>query len=361
MTSNSQHSTARADAVLSGLATVMQPKSAITVGSARTTIALSSALESSSPRPQSRLWHFAADPSDSSVDDFVQEHRPRFDFVETITDSLFDLPPRYLRDIGPFDLVSIDGESLVEDARLLRTLWPHVAAGGVLAVENSFLPAGDNPLWNAIVRFCADDVEALTLPGIGLLGKRSEPLREVDFTDEMVSATGVPVRFESIGVHDDAPLLDHATGVLHVLADPVLRTVLFAIGSGHSTVAELQSHTSLADRALHKAVARLLTLSVVTRVDDRLVVDEKTFESFRSLPRTTPPPTRMALYSRDRAGFLNAIAHQLSSTTWSSEHQVNELCRFFDDDYATLRRELVDTGSLERDSAGSMYRAQSKE
>ncbi|OZD70704.1 hypothetical protein CH272_25205 [Rhodococcus sp. 05-340-1] len=359
MTSNSQHSTARADAVLSGLATVMQPKSAITVGSARTAIALASALERSTTAAVPRLRTFATDPSDSSVDDFVQEHRPKFDFVESVTDSLFDLSPRNLRDIGPFDLAWIDGESLVEDARFLRTLWPHVAVGGVLAVENSYLPAGDNPLWNAIVRFGADDVETLTLPGIGLMRKRSEPPREVDFTDEMMSATGVPVRFESIGVHDDAPLLDHATGVLHVLADPDLRAVLFAIGSGVSTVAELQSHTSLADRALHKAVARLFALSVVTRVDDRLVVDENTFESFRDLPRTTPPPTRMARYSRDRAEFLNAIAQQLSSTTWASEHQVNELCRFFDDDYATLRRELVDTGFLERDGAGSMYRARS--
>ncbi|MDV6303513.1 MULTISPECIES: DUF2087 domain-containing protein [Rhodococcus] len=343
MASNPQHSTARADALLSGLVAMLQPKKVVTVGAGSAGTALSRALESAAPEVSPQLWNFVASPS------------------ESVTESLFDLPPRDLHDIGPFDLVWIDDESLVSNARILRTLWPHVAMGGVAAVENSFSPAGSNPLWNAILRFGADDIETLTLPGIGLLKKRSEPVREVDFTDEMVSATGVPLRFESIGVHDDAPLLDHATGVLHALADSDLRAVLFAIGSGVSTLAALQSHTSLSVRATHKAIARLLTLSVVTRVDDRLVVDENTVKSFRNLPRTTPPPTDMSRYSRDRPEFLKAIARQLSTTGWSSEHQVNELCSFFGDDYATLRRELVDTGFLERNSAGSMYRAQSND
>ncbi|MCZ4562928.1 DUF2087 domain-containing protein [Rhodococcus sp. IEGM 1401] len=343
MASNSQHSTGRADALLSGLVAMLQPKKVVTVGDSSAGITLSRALESVAPEVSPQLWNFVAGPS------------------ESVTESLFDLPPRSLEEIGPVDLVWINGESLVTNARILRALWPHVAEGGVLAVQNSFSPAGSNPLWNAILRFGADDIETLTLPGIGLLRKRSEPVREVDFTDEMVSATGVPLRFESIGVHDDAPLLDHATGVLHALADSDLRAVLFAIGSGVSTVAALQSHTSLSVRATHKAIARLLTLSVVTRVGDRLVVDENTLKSFRNLPRTTPPPTDMPRHSRDRGEFLRAIARQLSTTGWSSERQVNELCSFFDDDYATLRRELVDAGFLERNSAGSMYRAQSND
>lgn len=365
MSTNSENSTARTESVLSGLATAIQPRRVITVGTSGAGITLSRALESSVSEFSPRLWSFTVDRSDSDVEDFVRANRPRFDFVESVDDSVFDLPLRYLRDIGPFDLVWIESDSLVTDARSIRTLWPHVAAGGVLAVANSFLPAEANPLWNALLRFCTDGAEALTIPtsevgdrtGTGLIKKRSESLREVNFTDEMVALTGVPVRFESIGVHADGSLLDRATSVLHVLADPNLRAVLFAVGSGISTLDALRSHTALPSRAIHKAVARLFALSVVARVDDRLVIDQATFESFRELPRTAPPPTEMSRYSRDRPQFLNAIARQLSSTTWSSEHQVNELCTFFDDDYATLRRELVDTGYLERNSAGSMYRA----
>ena len=355
--------------ILSGLVRLLRPTSVLSVGSGSSTLALARALESSGCGSTPRLLSFADHDGDSSVERFARENRPRFDFVEPIDGSLFDMPPRHLRDVGPFDLVWIDGESLVTDARFVRALWPHVGPNGILAIENSYLPAEANPLWNAILRFCADDVEALTLPrvdaddsmGVGLLRRRSDSAREVNFTDDMVAVTGVPLRFESIGVHDDAPLPDRATGVLHVLADPDLRTVLFAIGSGISTVVALQSHSGLPGRALHKAIARLFALSVVTRVDDRLVIDEKTFEEFLKLPRTTPQPTQVSRYTRDRPEFLKVIAQQLSSTTWSSENQVNELCRFFDDDYATLRRELVDTGFLERNSAGSMYRAPSNE
>nr|WP_314142530.1 DUF2087 domain-containing protein [uncultured Rhodococcus sp.] len=368
MSASSEDRTGSSSEILSGLVTLIRPTNVLSVGSGSSTIALARALESVGRGIAPRLVSFADDGGDSSVERFARENRPRFDFVEPIDGSLFDMPPRHLRDVGPFDLVWIDGESLAADARFVRALWPHVRSNGILAMENSYLPAEANPLWNAILRFCADDVEAMTLPradaddstGVGLLRRRPDPVREVNFTDDMVAATGVPLRFESIGIHDDAPLPGRATGVLHALADPDLRTVLFAIGSGITTVAALQSHTGLPGRALHKAIARLFALSVVTRVDDRLVVDEKTFEEFRELPRTTPPPTQMSRYTRDRTEFLKAIAYQLSSTTWSSEHQVNELCRFFDDDYATLRRELVDTGFLERNSAGSMYRALGK-
>ena len=365
MSTSSADGAGSVSTIVAGLVTMVRPQRVLTICSASAVRALALTLESFSVAASPTLWNLAADPNDCGIDDFVREHRPRFDFVESITGSVFDLPARHLRDIGPFDLAFIESTSVVTDARLLRALWPYIAAGGILAIENSSLPAEANPLWNALLRFRADDVEALTIPaiddqaGIGLLRKRSGSVPEVNFTDEMVAQTGVPLRFESIGVHDDAPLLDHATSVLHVLADPELRAVLFAIGSGVSTLTALRSHTELPGRAIGKAVARLFALSVVTRVDEHLVVDAGTFESFRTLPRRTPPPTQMSRYSRDRPGFLNSIAQQVSSTSWSSEHQINELCRLFDDDYATLRRELVDTGCLERNPAGSMYRARS--
>ncbi|QII04709.1 DUF2087 domain-containing protein [Rhodococcoides fascians A25f] len=365
MSASSTDRATNAPEVLAALATIVRPQRILTLASASATIALTRAVELSAPMVSTRIRSVVTDPNDSSVEDFVRGNQPKFDFLEPISGSVFDLPARHLHDIGPFDLVWIGSDSLVRDARFLHCVWPHVAAGGVVAIDNAMRHADANPLWNAILRFAADDIETLTLPAlgmgnataIGLLRRRTESLRPVNFTDEMVAATGVPVRFESIGIHDDPSLLDHATGVLHVLADADLRAVLFAIGGGVSTLGALRSHTSLAERALNKAVARLIALSIVSRTDDGLVIDRSTFESFLQLPRRTPPPTEMSRYSRDRPAFLKAIADQMSETTWATEHHVNELCSLFDDDYATLRRELVDTGFLERNSTGSMYRS----
>lgn len=361
-------------ALLSGLVRTIRPERTLSIGAGDATIALSLALESAVGDGGSpRLW--SIDGGDSAVRRFIAEHSPRFDFVEPVDADLLDLPSQFFLNAGPLDFAWVDGGSLVDDTRLLRALWPHIGAGGILALHDPYVRAEStaqedesvpSPLWNAITRYRPDDVEVLTLPalhddrrtGIGLIRKRShrETPRHASFTDEMVAMTGHPMRFETIGFHDENSLRDKATNLLQVLADDDIRTVLFAIGSGTGTLADLAGRTGLSSSTINKAVGRLFSLSIVDRVDERLVVDAATFDQFRSVQRTTPASTNMARYSRNRPDFLEKVASQISSTTWVSEQHVNDLCRFFDEDVATFRRELVDKSYLERHLDGSRYK-----
>lgn len=330
-----------------------------------------------------RFWSFDDGTGEGSTQQLVERyfrgHGERFDFVELVNANFFDVPAAVLDETGPFDFAWVDAGSLIDDARFLHILWPRIAAGGILALHDPYWPsmvehADDtqslesvpSPLWQAIMHSHPDDVEVFTLPelhkyrqtGVGLIRKRLplEAPRESEFTAEMVAMTGAPVRFASLGFHDPDRLTDTAVDTLRTMADPANRAVLFAVGSGVDSVAELARTLRMSARAITGCLTRLFALGLLAKRDERIVVDDEHWTRFLGLTKKTPRTPRPKFFTADRPAFLRIIADQLSSDRWAPEPHVNELCSVFDDDFATLRRELVDKQYLERDDATATYR-----
>jgi predicted O-methyltransferase YrrM len=370
--------------LIAALVTLIRPRRIIEIGSGDSTLAIAASIEravaehgrdgdilDSGVRSQRRsvlapghargeylprFWSYddgsGAGSTQASVERHFRGQGERFGFVELVNANFFDVPAPVLDENGPFDFAWVDAGSLIDDARFLHVLWPRIAAGGILALHDPYWPSMvdhdddtqslesvPSPLWQAIMHSHPDDVEVFTLPerhkyrqtGVGLIRKRLslEAPRESEFTEEMVAMTDAPVRFASLG---------------------------FAVGSGADSVAELGRRLPMPARAIAGCLTRLFALGMLAKQDERIVVDDEQWTRFLGLSKKAPRSPRPKFFTADRPAFLRIIADQLSADRWAPESHVNELCSVFDDDFATLRRELVDKGYLERADTTATYR-----
>jgi hypothetical protein len=168
-----------------------------------------------------------------------------------------------------------------------------------------------------------------------------------------------------------------AARLLGVLADPSRMKVAAALSLGAWTVADVVEATKLPTKVAEQALARLAAGGLVERdaagyrlrVEDlqaaaRAAADERrkaeagpegagvVVARFVKGGRLTSIPTTKS----KRAAVLDFVAQAFTPGRRYPEKEVNEMLGRFHDDYAALRRYLVDEGLMEREH-GKYWRA----
>lgn len=168
-----------------------------------------------------------------------------------------------------------------------------------------------------------------------------------------------------------------AARLLGVLADPDRLKVVAALVLGAWSVRDLETSTALDRKTIEHALARLVAGDLVERdragyrlkIEDlraaaRAAADERRAREagpagasevvarFIKGGRLTSMPSAKS----KRVAVLDHIAQSFEPGRRYPEAKVNEVLRSFHDDYASLRRYLVDEGLLERE-AGKYWRS----
>jgi hypothetical protein len=159
-----------------------------------------------------------------------------------------------------------------------------------------------------------------------------------------------------------------------LLGDEDRLRVVAAIALGAKTVDDVAQAAGLAPEDVRRALPRLLAAGVVDRVDG-LRIDLAAFRNAggerpprrRELPDATPEQARILRNfvedgrlksvpsrAKQRRLVLEYLANRFDHDVEYPEENVNELLGQFHDDYASLRRFLVDEGLLAR--TGGVYR-----
>jgi hypothetical protein len=179
---------------------------------------------------------------------------------------------------------------------------------------------------------------------------------------------------------DEAPIPDAAT-IAGLLADDDRRRVVAALVLGATTVDDVRTTTGLGARRIVEALARLESADLVVRADDRsylLIGEAFRRAAVAAAPdRPEPDPTgdtpeeaAKVLRRFFRGGrlvsiptqkskqlvVLDRLAQEFDIGRRYKEREVNAVLRRYHDDFAALRRYLVDEAFLDRE-AGEYWRS----
>jgi hypothetical protein len=166
--------------------------------------------------------------------------------------------------------------------------------------------------------------------------------------------------------------------LLRLLLDPGRLAIAGMLAREPATLDDLAASTGRSRAEVVRTLAPLVQGGVVTRDGERYRVDEVALRAIAGrLPQALPPSPRVAFgmtadeaevlgrfFSGDRLTelpsqrskrlvVLERLALEFEPGRRYAEPEVNELLRRFHDDYATLRRALVDERLLDR--AGGEY------
>jgi hypothetical protein len=159
-----------------------------------------------------------------------------------------------------------------------------------------------------------------------------------------------------------------------LLGDEARLRVVAAIALGARTIDDVAETAGLPVEEVRSTLQRLVAAGVVTH-EDGLQIDLTAFRNagrerparLRDLPDATPEQARVLrnfveggrlksvpTRAKQRRVVLEYLAARFEEDVDYPENDVNDLLGQFHDDYASLRRFLVDEGLLER--AGGVYR-----
>lgn len=282
--------------------------------------------------------------------------------VFSITDEEFD---RW----GPLDLIWIDVGTPTDDARLFSLLWPRLATGGLMVLHEPTVAAvhrdGPNetvgmvrtPLWEALAQWRDDEVEVLTIPerhkfrqsGIGILRRRAlgARARTSPFQDEMWAIGEPPAKRPAVLERREkaSKSLDEAA------QDQSVRPVLGALLMGRRSASEIAQLCCLPPRDVGRALGRLTAWGVV--INENGGFDLQSVDAAPSA-RTSRHDETWSLRRITSEDVLRRIVGEFRNGLDYDEVQVNAICTLFHEDFAAVRRALVDAGLLSRESG--LYR-----
>ncbi len=169
--------------------------------------------------------------------------------------------------------------------------------------------------------------------------------------------------------------------LLRLLLDPDRLAVVGDVVAAPRTSAELVARHDRTPEEVLRTLAPLVQAGLVQRRDGAYHLDAAAWrDQARALPRTTPPSPRVAFGMTEEEGevlgryftgdrlrelpaqrskrlvVLERLALEFEPGVRYDEQEVNALLRRFHPDHATLRRQLVDEGYLDR-SAGEYWRS----
>ena len=169
--------------------------------------------------------------------------------------------------------------------------------------------------------------------------------------------------------------------LLRLLLDPDRLVVVGDLAAAPRSSAELAARHDQDPEEVLRTLAPLVQAGLVDRRDGAYHLDVDAWRAqARALPRTTPPSPRVAFGMTEEEGevlarfftgdrlrelpaqrskrlvVLERLALEFEPGVRYDEREVNALLRRFHPDHATLRRQLVDEGYLDR-SAGEYWRS----
>lgn len=158
----------------------------------------------------------------------------------------------------------------------------------------------------------------------------------------------------------------HPLRVLALVTNPDTFRVLAAIDLGAATVDQVRQLTHIPRKRITRAIDRLVESGTVVarrntfeaRIDELRVA----FDRLRAMEEESEAPKGVRQFFRHgrliaipvakskRMVVLDYIAGKFEPGHYYAEKDVNAILRQMHDDYATIRRYLVDAGFLERDA-----------
>ncbi len=159
--------------------------------------------------------------------------------------------------------------------------------------------------------------------------------------------------------------MTEAERILSLIGEPDRLRVVAALALGASTPSDISRMTGVEARAVERALSRLVAGELVESIDGGYrLLTEDIFSAARHAaqargPEETDPVGR---YFRDgrlkripatrskRAPVLDHIAQSFEPGYRYLEKEVNEILSRFHDDFAALRRYMVDEGFMDRES-----------
>jgi hypothetical protein len=169
---------------------------------------------------------------------------------------------------------------------------------------------------------------------------------------------------------------DQGDRLLGLLAEPSRLRVVAALVLGATTRDEIAAQTGLGPRTLATALNRLVDGGLVGEDEDGYVLE---FDELRDAARAagrrrseaeregSPADEILSRFFKKgrlvsmpaarakRVAVLNHLAQEFEPGHYYEEREVNRILKRYHDDYATLRRYLVDESFLSRD-AGKYWR-----
>ncbi len=286
----------------------------------------------------------------------------------------FDLTDDELDELNPIDLAWIDAGTPTDDARFLARLFPRVRPGGFVVMHEPTMTTPvrtsggmrlrqvRSPVWEELCWRLDDSCELLVIPetvkyrqsGIGLLRRRTDDeirFRTESFEDEMVALHEAPVRFDAVGVGAGRRERVSQQALVNVMSDARARAVYGCICAGISSMVDIGAQLDMTNKDVAKVVARLVSAGLVDNRDG--LRDDPT--AWQQHARHGERSMRgLQAASITDPEVLTLVARQFRAGRTYAEAEVSRICREFTDDFALLRRALVDAGLLSR--SDGLYR-----
>lgn len=294
--------------------------------------------------------------------------------IELINDDFFDVCDNLIKENNSLDFIWLDAGTLVDDVMFIGKLWDKIAEGGILCIHEPYISCtiesknGEdtelsmvvNPLWEKIIDSLSNSIEIISLPelhkyrqsGFGILRKKYswEASRNSSFQEEMLAISEAPIRYSTTCINNIK--ISNAASRLSLLKSKKSRDILYAIGLGNDSYEKISNVTKLSQREVVEVVSRFIERNMVECVDGKLYENSRFWDEAATF---SSKDTSLSVSQIESNDIITAIASHLEMDKKYSEKFINYYCSCFIDDYARLRRKLVDKKLLERDNECRTY------
>ncbi|MCW5258402.1 DUF2087 domain-containing protein [Verminephrobacter aporrectodeae subsp. tuberculatae] len=394
--------TENSSALLSTLIRMSRPKTVVEIGAGDSTIFLASALKHAqsdwkrdkelglSPNWEERTALIDPvgipdnyQPVLITIDDFRAEGQSAEDawgrlaaagiedrFVTFVQEDFFSLDASTLNAWGPIDFAWIDAGTPADDVRFVSVLWDRIAPGGHLCLHDPimtttvkvdgshFVRKVRSPVWEELVYRFDGSYDLLTVPenhkyrqtGIGIIRKRTASelvVRYKSLQAELFELGEIPIRNDYMKVAKDALRQRNLRDAISTaMSSSVTRSVYAAVVLGASSVSDIASKVGADLKCVSKIVSRLQSMGLIARNEHGLHESETIWAQISNTNQRDS--TNLNDRQLEEKATMEAISNAFRFGTSYTEAEVSNICKLFTDDYARLRRFLVDNKVLKK-------------
>lgn len=289
--------------------------------------------------------------------------------VEFVEQDFFNISNELWTAWGPLDMVWIDAGTPSDDVRFVAQVWDRIRPGGYLVLhEPMMLTTVDRsphtalemvrtPLWEELSARVGTDFELLTLPeahkyrqsGVGVIRKLpicQQSTRSQSLQEELLTLGEAPLRNDILPIGRSQTQPDSRADIVDTLRDADSRRAYAAVILGAQSVGSVSERTGISVKSAQKAISRLLAAELITYEHGEVRAATAVWSKADSArKRSRRNLTNAELESPE---LLSRIAKVFVPGHSYPEAIVSRICSDFSDDYARLRRKLVDDGHLIR-------------
>ncbi|MCC8466824.1 DUF2087 domain-containing protein [Photorhabdus bodei] len=395
--------------ILKGLIKMLRPNTVIEIGAGDSTISLLQALKetidefnhdkeilmrSEWNERHSLIIPFSVDDSYNpkliSIDDgsgegssaedvwkYVENEPSLSQLVSFIKKDFHQIKDSEISNWGMIDFAWIDAGTLVDDVRFLSKIVPYLSYGGIICLHEPLMTTTikessltkvrtvRNPIWEEISTNLSNDFELITIPenhkyrqaGIGLLRKKDTyecTRRTSSFQDEMLTLNEPPIKFAIPDIINRSN--NKINKFFNIFNEEESRLIYALILAGHNRINEVKNNCNIPIKTIEKTIKKLLDTEIIL-MEDGVLKDNTEFWNhsvFKNKYRQSE--SKSCHNSVYNTNTLLLIANQLRDDVSYTEDLISDFCSLFDDDYAQLRRALVDNRLLTRNNEGIYFK-----